>query len=660
MSIERLTINTLRFLSADAVEKAKSGHPGLPLGAAPMAYGLWANTMKHNPKNPKWINRDRFILSAGHGSALLYSLLHLFDYGVTIDDLKNFRQLDSNTPGHPEYGDTVGVEATTGPLGQGITNAVGMAMAEAHLAANFNKDDFNIIDHFTYVIVGDGDLMEGISNEASSLAGSLGLGKLIVLYDSNSITIEGSTDLAFREDVAMRYKSLGWEVHKVEDGNDIEKIQEKIELAKKNTKQPSLIKITTEIGYGSPAKQGKNSAHGEPLGAENIIEMREYLGWEAEEEFAVPAEVRKHMKEIIQKGEDEEEKWKQMWSDYEAKYPELAKELTSWLNKDIDMEYLDSEEFWTFDKDLSTREASGILVNRLADRIPNLMGGSADLAPSNKTYMNNREDFSAENHKGSNIRFGVREHAMAGILNGLSLHGGIRPYGGTFLIFSDYMKPSMRLSSLMNQPVKYILTHDSIGVGEDGPTHQPVEQLAMLRSIPNFISFRPADAIETAAAWYTALTRESTPTALILTRQGLPVLKGTGKEALKGGYIVKKESKELDIILIGTGSELQLAYKASQILEDKGYGVRTVSMPSWELFEEQLEEYKEAILPKDIDLRLSVEAASSLGWHKYVGLKGKVISLDTFGASAPGELLFKKFNFTVEHVVDEAMKLLEE
>ncbi len=657
MNIEQLSINTIRMLSAEAVEKAKSGHPGLPLGAAPMAYTLWAKNMKHNPKEPKWINRDRFILSAGHGSMLLYSLLHLFGYGLSIEDIQNFRQLNSQTPGHPEYGHTVGVEVTTGPLGQGIANAVGMAMAEAHLAAKFNRDNFDVIDHYTYVLSGDGCLMEGISNEASSLAGTLGLGKLIVLYDSNKITIEGSTDLAFSEDVAKRYEALGWEVLYVEDGNNITDIEEKINLAKSNLEKPSLIVIKTEIGYGSP-KQGKASAHGEPLGKDNIVSLREFLIWKSQDEFHVPEEVREHMNEVVDNGVKEYEHWEKMFAEYKTKYPELAKEFESWINLDVPMDYLESEEFLTFEKDMSTREASGVLINRLADKVPNLFGGSADLAPSNKTHMKNREDFSRDNLIGSNIHFGVREHAMAAILNGLYVHGGIRPYGGTFFVFSDYMKGAMRLSSLMELPVTYVLTHDSIGVGEDGPTHQPIEQLAVFRAQPNFIVFRPADARETAAGWYKAMTSKKTPVGLVLSRQGLPILEGTGKDALKGGYIVREEKGKLDLILIGTGSELQLAYKAAEVLEEKNIGVRVVSMPSWELFEEQDEEYKQTVLPKNITKRISIEAATTFGWHKYIGLEGKAIGIDSFGASGPANQLFDKFNITVDHVVEEALKLI--
>lgn len=656
MNVDQLSINTIRVLSAEAVEKAKSGHPGLPLGAAPMAYTLWSKAMKHNPKNPNWINRDRFILSAGHGSALLYSLLHLFGYGLTIDDLKNFRQLDSKTPGHPEYGHTVGVEATTGPLGQGIATGVGMAMAEAHLAAKFNTEDMNLIDHYTYILSGDGCMMEGISNEAVSLAGSLNLGKLIVLYDSNSITIEGNTDLAFKENVRGRFEALGWETLYVEDGNDIGKIEEAINLAKKNTQKPTLIEIRTEIGYGT-TKQGMASAHGEPLGTEALTGMRSLLNWN-DDEFHVPNEVRKHMEQIVEDGKNEEENWNAKLEEYKEKYPELAKELDSWLSLELPMDYLESEEFWSFEKDMSTREASGVLINRIADRVPNLFGGSADLAPSNKTNMKNRDEFSSDNYSGSNIHFGVREHGMGAALNGMALHGGVRPYGGTFFIFSDYMKPAMRLSSLMNLPVTYVLTHDSIGVGEDGPTHQPIEQLAVYRAQPNFITFRPADAVETAAGWYVALTRKDTPTGLVLTRQGLPRLEGSGKSALKGGYIIKKEKANLDLILIATGSEVQLAMEAAKVLEEKNIGVRVVSMPSMELFEEQSEEYKEEVLPKNVRKRVAIEAASSFGWHKYVGLDGKIIAIDSFGASAPAKKLFDKFNITVENLINTALEIL--
>lgn len=658
MAIDQLSINTIRFLSAEAVQSANSGHPGLPLGAAPMAYTLWSKVMKHNSKDANWFNRDRFILSAGHGSALLYSLLYLFDYGLTMDDLMNFRQLDSKTPGHPEYKHTVGVEATTGPLGQGISNAVGMALAEAHLGATFNKDGFDLVDHYTYVLCGDGDLMEGISNEAASLAGNLGLGKLIVLYDSNSITIEGSTDLAFNEDVRGRYEALGWETYLVEDGNNIKDIESTINKAKENLDKPTLIEIRTEIGYGTE-KAGKASAHGEPLGDDVIVSMREYFQWESQDYWHVPEAVTEHMKSLIEKGEQYQKQWENLLDNYKEEHPELGEKFESYINMELPMDYLDSEEFWTFDKEnMSTREASGVVINRLAEKLPNLIGGSADLAPSNKTYMNDRDPIKKGEYHGSNIHFGVREHAMAAAVNGMYLHGGLRPFGGTFFIFTDYMKPSMRLSSLMELPVTYVLTHDSIGVGEDGPTHQPIEQLTVFRAQPNFIDFRPADSRETAAGWYAALTSKDTPTGLILTRQGVKDLEGTGKEALKGAYVLKEEKDELDLILIASGSEVQLALEGAKVLEEKGYGIRVVSMPSWELFERQEDEYKEKVLPKAVTKRLSIEAGSTLGWYKYVGSDGRVIGIDTFGGSAPGKELFEKFGITSTRVVEEALELL--
>jgi transketolase len=657
MNIDQRSIDTIRMLSAEAVEKAKSGHPGMPLGAAPMAYTLWSRVMDHNGKNPTWFNRDRFILSAGHGSMLLYSMLHLFGYGLEIEDLKNFRQLGSKTPGHPEYGHTKGVEATTGPLGQGISTAVGMAMAEAHMAAVFNTEDIKVIDHYTYVIAGDGDLMEGISNEASSLAGTLGLGKLIVLYDSNSISIEGSTDLAFTEKVRDRYTALGWDTHYVGDGTDIEAVEQAILAAKAEDRKPSLIEVRTNIGYGTE-KQDSASAHGEPLGSHNLDVLRKNLGWELES-FKVPDEVRKHMDALIERGMNKEKAWNDLLHSYSVKYPEKAKELDIWLSGEVSDGYLESEEFWSFEKGVSTREASGILINRLAERLPSLFGGSADLAPSNKTNMKNRTAFSREDYSGSNIHFGVREHAMGAILNGLALHGGVKPYGGTFFIFTDYMKPAMRLSSLMELPVTYVLTHDSIGVGEDGPTHQPIEQMAVFRAQPNFIAFRPADARETAAGWYLAMTTKNTPVGLVLTRQNLPLLEGTGKDALKGGYVLKRETGELRLILMATGSETELAVRASIELEQDGIGTRVVSMPSWELFDQQSEEYRNEVLPTNVRARVAIEAATSMGWHKYTGIDGAIISLDTFGGSAPGEQLFEKFGFTVENVVNESRKLLK-
>ncbi|MBX9183457.1 MULTISPECIES: transketolase [Clostridium] len=655
--LDKLCINAIRVLSADAIEKSKSGHPGLPLGAATMAYTLWSN-MNHNGKNPKWDNRDRFVLSAGHGSMLEYSLLHLFGYGITVEDIKNFRQVGSLTPGHPEYGHTQGVEITTGPLGQGICNAVGMAIAEAHLAEKFNKPGYEVVNHNTYAIVGDGCLMEGISGEASSLAGTLGLGKLVVLYDSNNISIEGNTDIAFREDVAKRYEAYNWQVIKVNDGNDIEAIENALEEAKKETTKPSMIIVKNQIGFGCPAKQGKASAHGEPLGAENVKAMKENLGWK-QEDFYVPAQVYLNMDKYINAGVEKENSWNNLFERYKNEYPELAEEYSKWMSGEIDSEsLLNNEELWSFDKEMATRESSGIMINRLANLIPNLIGGSADLAPSNKTYMTGKGDFSAEDRSGRNLHFGVREHAMAAIANGMYAHGGLKVFCATFFVFSDYMKGAMRLSSLMNLPVSYVLTHDSIGVGEDGPTHQPIEQLAALRSMPNMTVFRPADSKETAAAWYYAVTNGSTPTSLVLTRQKLPLYDGCAKRALKGGYILKDSKKEIpDVILMASGSEVELIYKAADELAARGIDARVVSIPSFEIFNAQDEAYKESVLPNSVRKRVAVEALTSFGWYQYVGLDGRIISLDTFGASGNADALFKQFGFTVENVVNEIMKL---
>lgn len=655
--LDKLSINAIRVLSADAIEKSKSGHPGLPLGAATMAYTLWSK-MNHNGKNPNWDNRDRFILSAGHGSMLEYSLLHLFGYGITVEDIKNFRQVGSLTPGHPEYGHTKGVEITTGPLGQGICNAVGMAIAESHLAEKFNKPGYEVVNHYTYSIVGDGCLMEGISGEASSLAGTLGLGKLIVLYDSNNISIEGDTDIAFREDVAKRYEAYNWQVIKVNDGNDIEAIEKAIEEAKSETSKPSMIIVKNQIGFGCPAKQGKASAHGEPLGAENIKAMKENLGWK-QEDFYVPAEVYSNMDKYINAGVKKESSWNNLFESYKNEYPELAEEYSKWMSGEIDNEtLLNNEEFWSFDKEMATRESSGIMINRLAELIPNFIGGSADLAPSNKTYMSGKGDFSAEDRSGRNLHFGVREHAMAAIANGMYAHGGLKVFCATFFVFSDYMKGAMRLSSLMNLPIAYVLTHDSIGVGEDGPTHQPIEQLAALRSMPNMTVFRPADSKETAAAWYYAVTNGTTPTSLVLTRQKLPLYDGCAKRALKGGYILKDSKKETpDVILMASGSEVELIFKAADELAVKGIDARVVSIPSFEIFNAQDEAYKESVLPNSVRKRVAVEALTSFGWYQYVGLDGKVVSLDTFGASGNAATLFEQFGFTVENVVNETMKL---
>jgi transketolase len=658
-NIDQLAVNCIRLLSVEAIEKATSGHPGLCLGASPMAYTLWAKGMKHNPKNPNWINRDRFILSAGHGSAMLYSLLLLFGYGLTIADLKQFRQWDSKTPGHPEYGHTTGVETTTGPLGQGIANGVGMAIAEAHLAKKFNRPGYPIINHNTYCLAGDGCMMEGISSEAASLAGTLGLGKLIVFYDSNNITIEGNTNITFTENVGKRFESYGWQVLNIRDGNDINIIETAIDVAKKEHSKPSLIIVNTQIGYGCPEKQGKSSAHGEPLGKENIKSTKKFLNWEYTEDFFIPESVNKHMTSIISNLQMYEFEWNNLKSEYDIKYPDLSKKLDKYYAKLDPKCIINCESLWSFKEKMSTRNASGNIINRLADKIPNMIGGSADLAPSNKTYMNDKGDFSKNNRLGRNLHFGIREHSMAAIANGIYLHGGLRPYVSTFLVFSDYMKGSMRLSSIMKLPIIYILTHDSIGVGEDGPTHEPIEQLASLRSIPNMTVYRPADAKETAAAWYYSLTNKNGPTSIILTRQTVPLYMETSKDALKGAYILKKGHKSKpDIILMASGSEVELIYKAAKELQKKDISARVVSFPSFEVFEMQSIEYKESILPHSVKKRLSIEAGSSIVWYKYVGLEGKVMSIDYFGASAPANELFKHYGFTTENVISEVEKLL--
>ena len=654
-NIDTKCVNAIRVLAADAIQKANSGHPGLPLGSAPMAYELWANHMNHNPKNPKWANRDRFILSGGHGSTLLYSLLHFYGYGLTMDDMKEFRQLDSLTPGHPEYGHTVGVEATTGPLGAGMGMAVGMAMAEAHLAATFNKPGYDIVDHYTFALGGDGCMMEGISSEAFSLAGTLGLSKLIILYDSNRISIEGSTDIAFRENVQKRMEAFGFQTITVEDGNDLEAIGKAIEEAKADKEHPSFITVKTEIGYGCPAKQGKASAHGEPLGVENVKALKENLGWpEPDKSFNIPDDVYAHYAELAKKGAAAEEAWNKLFADYAAKFPE-AKALWDKFHAPVDAKaLLSDEEFWAYeDKPQATRGLSGIMINRLKDKLPQLFGGSADLAPSNKTNMKDEGDFSKENYKGRNLHFGVREFAMTAIANGITLHGGLRAYIATFFVFSDYTKPMARLAALMGLPVTYVFTHDSIGVGEDGPTHEPIEQLAMWRALPNVNTFRPADATETAAGWYLAITSTKTPTALVLTRQNLPQLPGSSKDALKGAYVVSEAKDPADMkgILIGTGSEVSLAIEAQKELAAQGIDVRVVSMPCQELFDAQSAAYKESVLPHDVRARVAVEAAADFGWGKYVGLDGATVTMKGFGASAPAAQLFEKFGFTKENVV---------
>lgn len=661
MNIDMKSVNAIRVLSADAIQKANSGHPGLPLGSAAMAYELWAKHMKHNPADPNWANRDRFILSGGHGSALLYSLLHLFGYGLTIDDMKNFRQLGSKTPGHPEYGHTVGVEATTGPLGAGMAMAVGMAMAENHLAAKFNKEGYPVVDHYTFVLGGDGCMMEGISYEAFSLAGSLGLGKLIVLYDSNNISIEGNTNIAFRENVQERFRAFGFQTLLVKDGNDLEEISKAIEEAKADTTRPTMIEVKTKIGFGCPAKEGKASAHGEPLGAENVAALRKNLGWDIEESFVIPQDVYDNYKKIVEANAKEEEAWNAMFADYAQKYPEMKELWDTYHDKKRAEKLWDNAEFWKVpEKAEATRSLSGKLINIMKEELPNMFGGAADLAPSTKTYMADMGDYSKENPSGNNIHFGIRELAMAAIGNGIALHGGLRPFVSTFFVFSDYVKPMARLSALMGLPLTYVLTHDSIGVGEDGPTHEPIEQLAMFRAMPNFTVYRPADATETAAAWYYAATSEKTPTALVLSRQNLPQLEGSGREALKGGYVVAKETKAVsDAIVIASGSEVQLGIEAKKILAEEGVDIRVVSMPSMDVFEQQSQEYKEEILPKNVRARVAVEALSGFGWDKYTGLDGEIISMKSFGASAPGNLLFEHFGITTEAVVAAVKKTLQ-
>ena len=653
--IDKLCIDAIRILAAEAVQKAKSGHPGMPMGAADMAYALWATQMKHNPKDPQWVNRDRFVLSSGHGSMLEYALLHLFGYGLDMEEIKNFRQLGSKTPGHPEYGHTVGVETTTGPLGQGIANAVGFAIAEAHLAAKFNREGYPVMDHYTYCILGDGCMMEGISGEACSLAGTLKLNKLIALYDDNEISIEGDTDIAFREDVPARYRAYGWNVIDVPNGNCFKLVSDAIEIAKHSDK-PTLIVCHTAIGFGSP-KAGMASAHGEPLGPDALQASKDALGWPCKEPFTVPAEVYEHIADMMKKNEQAEENWKRLFAEYREAYPELAGAWDFWFSKELPLDLIGDEDLWKFEGREATRNSSGMVLGKLATRIPSLFGGSADLAPSNKSYTKGRGDFSAEDRLGCNMHFGVREHAMSAISNGIALHGGLRPYCATFFVFSDYMKNGMRMSALMKLPVTYVLTHDSIGVGEDGPTHQPVEHLAGLRAIPGLNVFRPADSKETAAGWILSQTT-SQPTALVLTRQSLPLYEKSGPEALKGGYVISDCEGTPDVLLMASGSEVEQCVEAQAILAGQGVKARVISMPCFELYDQQSDEYKESVMPKAVRARVAVEAAVAFGWHKYVGLDGATVTLDHFGASAPAGQLFKEFGFTGENVAATALKVL--
>jgi transketolase len=679
--LDELCINTIRMLSVDMVQQANSGHPGMPMGAAPMAYVLWTRLLRHNPRHPKWPDRDRFILSAGHGSALLYSLLHLTGYDLPMEELKRFRQWRSKTPGHPEHGETPGVESTTGPLGQGFGNGVGMAMAERFLAARFNRPGYEIVNHYTYAIVSDGDLMEGVASEAASLAGHLKLGKLIYLYDNNRITLAGETGLNFTEDVCKRFEAYGWQVQSIEDGNDIGAISKAITAAQNETSRPSLISVRTHIGYGSPNRQDTFEAHGSPLGPEEVIATKKNLGWPLEPTFYIPGEALAHFRKALDKGTELEAEWKAKLESHGKVYPELRIEWDQWMNSILPKDWdKDIPVFPPDSKGLATRAAGGQVINAIASHVPSLIGGSSDLNPSTNTAMKGRGNFQSPGsgdevvqgsvsgpwgYEGANIAFGVREHAMGSISNGMALHGGLIPFGSTFLIFSDYMRPSIRLAALMKLHIIYIFTHDSIALGEDGPTHQPVEHLASLRAIPDLTVIRPADANETAEAWRMAMEYKEGPIAIILTRQNVPVIdRSKFNPAVglrKGAYILADPlSGKPEIILIGTGSEVHLALDVYEKLRSEGIGARVVSMPSWELFEKQPEDYRHEILPPDIPVRISIEAGVTLGWHKYAGLGGEIVGIDHFGASAPGKTVLKEFGFTSENVLNRIKALLAE
>ena len=657
-SIISKSINTIRALSMDAIENAGSGHPGLPLGAADMGYVLFRNILKHNPKNSHWLNRDRFILSAGHGSMLLYSLLHLSGYNLPMSEIKKLRTWQSKTPGHPEYGHTDGVEMTTGPLGQGVSSAAGFALAEAHLAAEFNKPKFKIVDHFTYALVGDGDLMEGISAEAASLAGHLGLGKLIVLYDDNQITLDADASVSFSENVINRYKAYGWQTIRVKNGNDATEIEAALKEAKSDTSRPTLIAARTIIGYGAPNKQGSSKAHGSPLGADEIKLAKDNLSidWPA---FSVPKDVKTHFAKVVKDGKASEQKWNKLFRDYKKAYPELAAEFERRMAKALPKGLGKAMPKFPLGEAMATRNASSIALNALAAKVPELIGGSADLAGSTKTDIKDSTIIAKNDYSGRNIYFGVREHAMGAIANGMSLHGGLIPYAGTFLVFADYLRPSIRLAALMGLQVIYVFTHDSIGVGGDGPTHQPISATSALRLIPNLTVIRPADANETAQAWLEAVKRQDSPTALVLTRQNLPNLDVPKKAVAKGAYILADSDKQPELILIATGSEVHLCLEAKVKLDKAGIVTRVVSMPSFEIFEEQSKKYRETVLPKAVRARLAVEAGSSLPWYKYTGLDGKVIAIDHYGASADGDLLMKEYGFSVSNIVKTAKSILK-
>lgn len=663
LQTDLLAINTIRTLSIDAIDKANSGHPGLPMGAAPMAYTLWTKHLRHNPNNPNWFNRDRFVLSAGHGSMLLYSLLHLGGYDLPMEEIKNFRQWNSKTPGHPEFGHTAGVEATTGPLGQGIGMAVGMAMAEAHLAATYNRSNYNVVDHYTYALCGDGDLMEGVAAEAISLAGHLQLDKLIVLYDSNDISLDGDLHKSFSEITEKRFESYGWHYIFVKDGNDIEEISSAIEKAKAQNSKPTIIEVKTVIGFGSPNRAGKSDAHGMPLGKEETLLAKEAYQWSSEEDFYVPEEVYETFKVASNRlGVEEETSWNEKFDKYTSEFPELATTLKQAIKGELPENFDAAMKAYEEGTSHATRSASGDAINAIAQNLPSFFGGSADLAGSNKTTMKNAGDFSAENYEGKNIWFGVREFAMGAALNGMALHGGLHVFGGTFFVFSDYVRPAIRLSALMGLPVTYVFTHDSIAVGEDGPTHEPIEHLASLRAMPGLSLIRPADAIETNEAWKLAVTSKDHPTVLVLSRQNLPTLKGSVEQASegvsKGAYIVSP-NENAEAILLATGSEVSLAVEAQKALANEGIQVSVVSMPSWDLFEQQDDAYKKSVLPSHLTKRLAIEMGSSLGWHRYVGFEGDVIAIDKFGASAPGEIVMKEYGFSVENVVLKMKNLLQ-
>ena len=653
--IEAKAISAIRVLSADTVQKANSGHPGMPIGAAPAAYAIWSD-MRHDPKHPTWPGRDRFVLSSGHASSLLYSLLHLYGYGLTMEDMQQFRQYGSLTPGHPEYGHTVGVEATTGPLGQGFAMAVGMAMAEAHMAAIFNKEGFNVVDNYTYVLMGDGCMMEGASYEAASLAGTQKLNKLIAIYDSNRITIEGSTDIAFTENVAARFGSMGWQVINVENGEDIVAISLALEEARIEAEKPSLIIVHTDIAHGT-LKEGSAGAHGSPLGDDVIADMRKRLGWK-NPPFDIPEDVYAHFEALSLRGARARKEYEEMYAGYAEAYPELAAQLESWRKGEVNEAVFSDDEMLAADAPKATRSCGGVVLNRIFAHMPNLFGGSADLGPSNNTEIKTSSYFAPDCREGCNIHFGVRELAMACIANGVALYGGLRAYCATFFVFSDYVKPALRLSALMKLPVTYVLTHDSIGVGEDGPTHQPIEQLASLRATPNTYVFRPADQKETAYAYRAAL-KLNAPSVMALSRQNLPQLENTCDKAMLGGYILREPKGTPDVILMASGSEVELMYKAADILSVQGYTPRLVSMPCMELFREQSEEYRQSVLPASIRARVSIEAGATQPWGAYVGLDGASIGLDHFGASAKGAVLFKEFGFTAENVANAAIEVIK-